>query len=120
MGTFLLLCIIGVAAMLVIGVIGSIVGALVHGFFWLVTLPFRILFKIVFGLGGLLLGLLFAPVVLVIAAVAGAIALIGVILSLLTPLLPVALLGGFGWAIYRLGWKRPAPLPPPPPPGFWN
>ena len=57
---------------------------------------------------------------MVIAIVGGVIALIGAILSLLTPLLPVVLLGGFGWAVYRLGWKRPAPSLPPPPPGFWN
>jgi len=48
------------------------------------------------------------------------VAVVGAILSLLTPLLPLVLLGGFGWAVYRLGWKRPAPSPPPPPPGFWN
>ena len=41
MGTFLLLCMIGVAAMLVIGVIGTVVGALFHLVFWVVTLPFR-------------------------------------------------------------------------------
>jgi hypothetical protein len=35
------------------------------------------------------------------------------------PLLPALLLGLFGWAIYRLGWKKPA-APPPPQPGFWN
>ena len=120
MGTFLLLCMLGVAAMLVIGVIGSIVGFFLHAIVWLVTLPFRIVFKIIFGLGGLLLGLLLAPFVLVIAVIGGVVALIGGVLSLVTPLLPVVLLGGFGWAIYRLGWKRPAASPPPPPPGFWN
>jgi hypothetical protein len=120
MGTFLLLCMIGVAAMLVVGVIGSIIGALFHLVVWLVTLPFRLLFKVVFGRGGLLLGILFAPVVLVIAIVGGVIALVGAILSLVTPLLPVVLLGGFGWAVYRLGWKRPDPSLPPPPTGFWN
>ena len=97
MGTFLLVCIIGVLALMVLG---SMVGALVHAAFWLITLPFRIVFKLVFGLGGLLLALLF------------------VVLALLTPLLPLLLLGGFGWAIYRAGWKRHAA--PPPPPAFWS
>ena len=48
------------------------------------------------------------------------VAVVGGILSLFAPLLPLVLLGGFGWALYRLGWKRPAPSPPPQPPGFWN
>jgi hypothetical protein len=119
MGTFLLLCMAGVAACLVIGVIGAVIGTLVRLVFWVVTLPFRILFKIVFGLGGLLLGVLFAPFLLVIAVIGGVVALIGAVLSLLTPILPMLLLGLFGWAIYRAGWKKPA-APPAPPPGFWS
>ena len=119
MGTFLLLCTIGVAACLVIGVIGTVVGALLHVFFWVVTLPFRIFFKLLFGLGGLFLGVLLSPFIAVIALIGLAVALVGAILSLLTPLLPVVLLGLFGWAIYRLGSKRPA-SPPPPQPGFWT
>jgi hypothetical protein len=119
MGTFLLLCMLGVAACLVIGVIGAIVGFFFRAVFWIVTLPFRILFKIVFGLGGLLLGILFAPFVLVIAAIAGVVALLGGIVSLVTPLLPLLFFGLFGWAIYREGWKKPS-APPPPQPGFWN
>jgi hypothetical protein len=120
MGTFLLLCMLGVAAMLVIGVVGSIVGFFVHALFWLITLPFRIVFKIIFGLGGLFLGILFAPFLLVIALIGMVVAVVGGVLSLFAPLVPLVLLGGFGWAIYRLGWKRPAPSPPPPPPGFWS
>ena len=115
MGTSLLLCIIGVIALMVLG---TVIGALLHAVIWLVTLPFRILFKIVFGLGGLFLGLLFAPFVLVVAGIGIAVAAVGAVLSLLTPLLPVLLLGFFGWAIYRAGWKKPAP--PPPPPAFWS
>jgi hypothetical protein len=33
-------------------VIGTVVGALLHALFWIVTLPFRIVFKLLFGLGG--------------------------------------------------------------------
>lgn len=115
MGTFLLVCIIGVLALMVLG---SVVGALVHAAFWLVTLPFRILFRLVFGLGGLFLGLLFAPVVAVVAAIGLVVTMLGAALSLLTPLLPLLLLGGFGWAVFRAGWKRHAP--PSPPPAFWS
>lgn len=100
MGTFLLVCIIGVLALMVLG---TVMGALVHALFWFITLPFRIVFK-----------LLLLPVVAVVAVIGFVVAL----LSLLTPLLPLLLLGGFGWAIYRAGWKRHAPSPPPP--AFWS
>jgi hypothetical protein len=40
-------------------------------------------------------------------------------LSLLTPLLPVLLLGLFGWTVFRLGSKKPS-APPPSQPGFWS
>jgi hypothetical protein len=115
MGAFLLVCIIGV---LMLMVLGSVVGVLGHALFWIITLPFRILFKLVFGLGSLVLGLRFAPVVAVVAAIGLVVALLAAVLSLLTPLLPLLLLGGFGWAIYRAGWTRH--VPPPPPPAFWS
>jgi hypothetical protein len=41
------------------------------------------------------------------------------VVSLLAPLLPVVLLGLFGWAVYRLAVRKPA-APPAPPPGFWS
>jgi hypothetical protein len=104
MGPFLLVCIIGVLALMVLG---SVVGALVHAAFWLITLPFRIIFK-----------LLVLPFVAVVAGIGLVAALLGAVLSLLTPLLPLLLLGGFGWVLYRAGWKRHAA--PPPPPAFWS
>jgi hypothetical protein len=57
--------------------------------------------------------------VAVVVVVSLVLVLLGAILSLLTPLLPVLLLGGFGWAIYRLGSRKPT-APPPPQPGFWS
>ena len=116
MGTFLLVCIIGVVVCMVIG---TVAGALLHAPFCIVILPFRILFKLLFGLGGLLIGIVLAPFVAVIALLGIALAIIGAVLSLLTPLLPLLLLGGFGWALYRLGSKKPS-SPPPPQPGFWS
>lgn len=102
MGTFLLACIIGVVTLMIAG---TVIGALLHAVIWLVAFPLRILFKVV-------------PLfVLAIAGIGLAVALVAAVLSLLTPLLPVLLLGFFGWAIYRAGWKKPAP---PPPPAFWS
>jgi len=46
------------------------------------------------------------------------VALLAGIVSLIAPMLPLLLLAGFGWAIYRAGWKRRAP--PAPPPAFWS
>src|SRR5689334_16767930 len=104
MGTFLLLCIVGVVALMVVG---SVIGGLLHALFWIATLPFRILFK-----------LLMAPVVGVAVLIGLVFALLGAILSLLTPFLLVLLLGGFAWDVHRLGSKRPSA--PHPPPGFWS
>jgi hypothetical protein len=52
-------------------------------------------------------------------AVIAVIGLVGALISLAAPLLPVALLGLFGWAIFRTGSKKPA-APQPPEPGFWS
>jgi hypothetical protein len=91
---------------------------------WLLTLPFRIFFGILFGLLLLPFTLLFLPVLLIravikltfllvlapiIAIVAvGALLVAGfaVFLVLLLPLLPFALVGLFIWAIVRA--SRPA------------
>lgn len=62
-----------------------------------------------------------ALVLLCIVGVVGSMVIgtaVGALLSLLTPLLPVLLLGGFAWAIYRLGSRRPTVRSPPP--GFWS
>ena len=48
--------------MLVSASSAAIVGALLHVVFWVVTLPFRIFFKVSSALGGLSSGLLLAPV----------------------------------------------------------
>ncbi len=118
MGTFLLLCVLGLVAFVVVG---AILSAVLHAVVWLVTLPFRIFFKLLFGLGR-------HPR----RARPGAIHCrhradrtrgrrsIGAVLAMLAPLLPVLLLGGFAWAIFRLASRKPAPPPPPPPAGFWS
>lgn len=73
---------------------------------WLVTLPFRILFRIVFGLGGGLLRLLLAPIIFLVFGVVLVALMIAAVLALLAPLIPVALLGLVVWAIYRLTTHR--------------
>ena len=116
MGTFLLLCVLGLVAL---AVLGAILSAVLHALVWLVTLPFRIFFKLLFGLGGIVAGLVLAPLIAVIALIALVVSVVGAVLAMLAPLLPVLLLGGFAWAIFRLASRKPAP-PPPPPAGFWS
>ena len=83
---------------------------------WLVTLPFRLAFNLLFG--GLkllmalaigLLSLLALPFVLLIAGIGLTGALVAGVLSLTAPLVPLALLGLLIWGIYRLA-HRPAPV----------
>ena len=84
--------------------------------FWLITLPFRLFFKLIGGILGMVFGLLRRPDrsghrpdrLLVVVAVALIGARRGRLLSLLAPLLPVALLGLLVWAFYRVT-KRPNP-----------
>jgi hypothetical protein len=76
---------------------------------WLVTLPFRILFRIVFGLGGGLLRLLLAPIVFLVFGVVLFALVVAAVLAILAPLIPVALLGLAAWAVYRLTTRRLVP-----------
>jgi hypothetical protein len=107
MGTFLLVCIIGVVACMVIG---TVVGALLHALFWIITLPFRIVFKVLFGWAAVRRHL--APFVAVIAVIGLAIAAVR---------RPVALDADaagaaprlFGWTIFRPDRRSRPPAPPP-------
>ena len=113
MGTFLLLCAFGLVALVIVG---AVLAAVLHALVWLVTLPFRFFFKLLFGLGSILAGLVLAPFIVVIALIALVVSVIGAVLALIAPLLPVLLLAGFAWAIVRLASRKPAPPPPPRPP----
>ena len=84
--------------LLVVGV----VGALIKLTFWLVFLPLRLLGVFL----KVALGLLFLPVL----AVGGIIAILGLGLALLAPLLPLAVLGLIIWGVVRLA-SRPAVMP---------
>jgi hypothetical protein len=104
--SFLLFSVLTLVVLAVAGMVfvHLAVGALV----WLVLLPFRLLFKLLFGLGGLLLGVLVAPMLAVVAVVGLAGAFVVALLSLLAPLVPLVLLAGFGWAVFRLFVSRRA------------
>ena len=121
--TFLFLCAMGLAfaALLAIPV-------LLFGLFvWVITLPFRLFFGLFFGMFGLLFGLVFGIIRFVFSIIGGILGLVlapigllilGVLLiggvivglmSLLAPLVPVALLGLLVWAVYRITSRRPTP-----------
>ena len=113
-GTMTILFILSVLA-LATGIV-AIPFLLVAAAFWIVTLPFRIAFNLLFGGVKLLIGLamgvlsiLALPFVLLIAAIGLAGALVAGVLSLAAPLVPLALLALLGWALYRVT-RRPSPV----------
>lgn len=87
------------------------VGTVFKLLFWIVAFPIRLFFKLLFGLGGLLLGVIMVPVVLVALAVGLIAALVAGFIALLLPLLPVILLGLVGWGIYKGASRRPTAAP---------
>jgi hypothetical protein len=87
-----------------------LVGFVLKLAFWLVFLPFRVLFKLVFGIGGLLIGVLAAPIVLLLVAIGVIVAVLAALAAIVLPLLPVILLGLGGWAIYRGAGRRASPV----------
>ena len=99
--TFLTICAFALAALVIGGLVAIPIFA-VASLVWLVLLPFRLLFKLVFGLGGMLLGFVVAPFVMLIVGVALIGALIAALLALVAPLVPIVLLALFAWALYRL------------------
>ena len=121
--TFLFLCAKGLAFAVLIAITALLFG----GFVWVITLPFRLFFGLFFGMFGLLFGLVFGIIRFVFGIVGGilgfvlapiGILILGVLLiggvivglmSLLAPLVPVALLGLLIWAIYRITSRRPTP-----------
>ena len=87
---------------------------IIGGVIWLVLLPIRLLFglvfgglfRLVFGIGGALLGLVLAPLVMVVVGVALVGAFVAALFALLAPLIPIVLLALLGWGIYRIA-SRP-------------
>ena len=77
--------------------------------FWLITLPIRILFRLMFGLGGGLLRLLLVPVIVLVFGVVAFALMLAAVVALLAPLVPVALVALAAWAIYRMTTRRSVP-----------
>lgn len=103
---FLVLSALALAAVVLGGII-LIPLLAVGAFLWFVLLPIRLLFKLVFGLGGALLGLLLAPIVLLVIAVSLIGAAVTAVFSLAVPLVPVILLACLAWGLYRIAVPRP-------------
>jgi hypothetical protein len=108
MGFFLLLCLAGAGLLVAAGVMA------VRALFFLVLLPFRLLFGLVLfplWLVRTALKIVGAAIVLPIVAVAGGIALIAVVaaavLALVVPLLPILLVGVALYFIIRAITRRP-------------
>ena len=81
---------------------------------WLVTLPFRLFFgflfggvRLILGLIGGLLGLVFLPVALVLGVVG---VLVAGLLALVMPILPLVLVFLLGWAVYRFSIRPARPV----------
>jgi hypothetical protein len=75
---------------------------------WLITFPIRLVFRLVFGLGGILLRFLFAPILMLVVGVAILVAFVAAVIALVTPLLPLAALAALGWVVYRVATSRRA------------
>jgi hypothetical protein len=110
MGFFLLLCLAGAGFLVAVGVMA------VRAVFFLVLLPFRLLFGLVLfplWLARAALKIVGAAIVLPIMAVAGGIALLGLlaaaVLAVIVPLVPILLVGAVLYFVIRAITRRPMP-----------
>ena len=101
MSGFVALAVIAAAVFCVLGTL-ALIGFVLKILFWVVLFPIRLAFKLVFGILGIGLAAIVAPVVLLIAGIAVIGALIAALLAIVAPLIPVILLVLVGWAIYRI------------------
>jgi hypothetical protein len=101
MSGLLAVAVIVSAVLFILGTV-ALVGFIVKVLLWALLFPLRLAFKLVFGLVGLTLGGLLIPIVLLVAGIGLIGALVVGLIALITPLLPVILLGLVGWAIYRI------------------
>jgi len=85
----------------------TLIGFVLKLLFWVVLFPIRLALKLVFGILGVGLAVIAAPIVLLIAGIAIFGALVAAVIAIVTPLLPVILLLLLGWAIYRIS-SRPS------------
>jgi hypothetical protein len=95
---------VGAAAIvLVLGAV-ALLALVLKLVFWFVFLPIRLLFALLAGLAGLLVTIVAAPLALAAVIVAAVVALALVVV----PLLPLALVGLIGWALYRAFSRQPS------------
>jgi hypothetical protein len=71
----------------------------VLAFGWLVTFPIRLAFRLVFGILGVILRLVFSPLILLVV---GCVAVAAFVLGALAHIVPLLLVGLGVWAVYRL------------------
>jgi hypothetical protein len=109
MGTLIALSAITVAACFVFAIL-ALVGLVLKTVLWIVFFPIRFLLKLVFWILGVGLGVLILPLVLIVGGIAIVGAILAAILSLLAPLLPIAIVALVGWGIYRASTRRPSPV----------
>jgi hypothetical protein len=105
MSGFAVLAVIVFAVLFILGAF-ALVGFLLKLLFWAVFFPIRLALKLLFGLVGLTLGAILLPFMLLVAGIAVVGALVAGLIALVTPLLPVILLGLVGWGIYRASIGR--------------
>jgi hypothetical protein len=88
-------------ALFVLVMVGLIVGFVVKTILWLVFLPIRFLFKLIFWTLGAGFAAIVLPILLVGALVVVIGGVIAALFAMIVPLLPVILVALVGWAIYR-------------------
>lgn len=105
MTTLLALALLGVAGFVLLAIL-AVVGLVLKVLLWTVLFPLRLAFKLLFGLLGVALAVIAAP----IAMFGGALLVIGIaaagFFALILPLVPVLLVALAGWAIYRASSRR--------------
>ena len=95
------------AALAVVAIVGFVV-LLLKTVLWVVLLPFRLLLKLIMvpvwltlGAVGLALGAAALPVILLVLTAVAVIGVVTTVLALLLPAIPFVLLGLMLWAIFR-------------------
>ena len=105
MGTIVTLTALAVAAGLVLFTL-AVAGFLLKTVFWLVLLPIRFVFKLLFWVLGAGFAVLMLPIILVIGLVGIVGGIVAALLSMLAPMLPILIVALVGWAIYRASVPR--------------
>lgn len=112
-----MLTLLGLASLAMTAVMTGIVVMfgvlLVKTVFFVVTLPFRIAFAVLFfpiwlakTIAKLALGVVMVPILLVVGVIAAILAVMAAIAAIVAPLMPLLIVGLLVWALFRL--MRPA------------